>query len=116
MTVTKEELTHILMDQLGLKQMDCKLLVEAFFITLRETLASGEEVKLSGFGSFKLREKSARPGRNPRTGAPHEVTARRVVTFHASPNLRAKCNVKGHPHHDGADLPIPEKYQRKATA
>ena len=116
MTVTKEELTHILMDELGLSQRDCKQLVEAFFDTMRETLASGEELKLSNFGNFTLREKSARLGRNPRTGVPHEVTARRVVTFHAGPRLRAKCNVKGPAHHDGADLPIPEKYQRKAKA
>ena len=92
MTVTKMSLANRLLDEIGIPQRDCKQLVEAFFITLRGTLASGEQVKLSGFGSFTLREKSARIGRNPRTGAPYEVTARRVVTFHASPNLRAKCN------------------------
>ena len=102
MTVTKEELTHILMDELGLSQRDCKQLVEAFFDTMRETLASGEELKLSNFGNFTLREKSARPGRNPRNGVPFEIKARRVVTFHASPKLR----VKGNP-----DVPL---QQRKA--
>ena len=56
-------------------------MVESFFGTIRSTLASGEDVKLSGFGNFTLHEKRARPGRNPKNGEPVEITARRVVTF-----------------------------------
>jgi integration host factor subunit alpha len=55
------------------------------------TLAAGEDVKLSGFGNFTMHEKRARPGRNPKTGEPFEIRARRVVTFHASPILKDRC-------------------------
>ncbi|MBU2819399.1 integration host factor subunit alpha [Acidithiobacillus ferrooxidans] len=92
MTVTKMDLMHYVTDKVGLPQKDCKQLVEAFFDTVRETLASGENMLLSGFGNFTLRDKPARLGRNPRTGVPSEIRARRVVTFHASQILRARCN------------------------
>jgi integration host factor subunit alpha len=65
--------------------------VEAFFDTIRSTLASGEEVKISGFGNFSIHGKTPRPGRNPRTGEPKEITARRVVTWRAGQTLRGKC-------------------------
>ena len=55
------------------------------------TTLTGEDVKLSGFGNFTLREKRAWPGRNPKTGKPVEIAARRVVTFHAGPKLRKRC-------------------------
>lgn len=54
-----------------------------------QELAQGEDVKISGFGNFQLRAKSPRPGRNPRTGEPIAIEARRVVTFHASQKLKA---------------------------
>ncbi len=92
MTVTKQDLTDHLYDTLGLTKAEARALVEAFFDTIQETLAQGEEVKLSGFGNFVLRDKRARPGRNPRTRDPVEIRARRVVTFHASLNLKAHCN------------------------
>jgi len=92
MTVTKQELTEHLYDAIGLAKSEAKALVEAFFDGIRETLARGEEVKLSGFGSFTLRDKKARPGRNPKTGEPSIITARRVVTFHPSHILKAHCN------------------------
>ncbi|KDR40513.1 DNA-binding protein [Caballeronia glathei] len=55
---------------------------------MRDPLESGEDVQLSGFGKFQLREKSQRPGRNPKTGETTSIAARRVVTFHASQKLR----------------------------
>jgi integration host factor subunit alpha len=92
MTVTKQELTEHLYGAMGLSMAEAKSIIEALFNGIRETLAQGEEVKLSGFGNFTVREKRARPGRNPKTGVPKEIRARRVVTFHAGPNLKAHCN------------------------
>ena len=60
-----------------------------FFEEIRATLERGEEVKISGFGNFQLRDKPQRPGRNPKTGEEVPITARRVVTFHASQKLKA---------------------------
>ncbi|WP_409408508.1 integration host factor subunit alpha [Acidithiobacillus ferriphilus] len=91
MTIIKQELTYHLVGTMGLTAKDSKAMVEAMFDAIRTTLASGEEVKLSGFGNFTLREKRARPGRNPRNGEPFEIDARRVVTFRAGMRLRAKC-------------------------
>ncbi|MHB1493942.1 MAG: integration host factor subunit alpha [Acidithiobacillus sp.] len=92
MTVTKKQLADHLLDTLGLAGRDSKSLVEAFFDTIRQTLASGEEVKLANFGNFEIKDKRARPGRNPKNGTPFKIKARRVVTYHPSPNLRKQCN------------------------
>ena len=64
-------------------------MIDAFFNRIGETLESGVEVKISGFGNFQLRNKTARPGRNPKTGEEIPISARRVVTFHASQKLKA---------------------------
>ena len=87
-TVTKKDLTDHLVDTMGLSGKESKALVELFFNTMRSTLAAGEAVKLAGFGNFTLHDKRARPGRNPRTGEMVSITARRVVTFRASPLLK----------------------------
>ena len=92
MSITKLDLTHHLSDTVGLTAKECAGLVNAMFDTIRATLAAGEEVKLSGFGSFTLHEKRARPGRNPRSGEPFEIRARRVVTFRTSPAVKERCN------------------------
>ncbi|MGK9452985.1 integration host factor subunit alpha [Acidithiobacillus caldus] len=92
MTVTKQDITEHLYDVLGFTKGECKGLVEAFFDTIRETLAQGENVKLSGFGNFILREKRARPGLNPKTKERTVVSARRVVVFHPGQLLRSHCN------------------------
>ena len=65
-------------------------MVEAFFSEISSCLISGEEVKLSGFGNFSLRDKPVRPGRNPKTGESAIISARRVVTFHASAKLKER--------------------------
>jgi integration host factor subunit alpha len=91
MTVTKLEIATELAYTTGLTVRDTKRLVEAFFDEIRYTLAAGEEVKLSGFGNFSIREKTSRPGRNPKTGEPSEIAARRVVTWRAGQTLRGKC-------------------------
>ena len=92
MSITKLDLTHHLADTLGLTAKESAPLINALFDTIRTTLASGEDVKLSSFGNFALREKRARPGRNPMTGEPFEITARRVVTFRAGPAVGERCN------------------------
>ncbi|MDR2017256.1 MAG: integration host factor subunit alpha [Burkholderiales bacterium] len=88
-TLTKAELTELLFEQLGLNKREAKDMVERFFEEIRLSLEKGDTVKLSGFGNFQLREKAQRPGRNPKTGIDIPISARRVVTFHASQKLKA---------------------------
>lgn len=90
-SVTKKDLTDRLVDTMGLTGKESKALVESLFNTICSTLAAGEDVKLSGFGNFTLREKRARPGRNPKTGEVVPIAARRVVTFRASQKVKEAC-------------------------
>ena len=96
MTLTKAELADLLFEQLGLNKREAKDMVERFFEEVRIALEAGESVKLSGFGNFQLREKPQRPGRNPKTGEEIPITARRVVTFHASQKLKAMVEAANH--------------------
>ena len=89
MTLTKAELADQLFEKVGLNKREAKDMVEAFFDAVRTALVGGDSVKLSGFGHFQLRDKPQRPGRNPKTGIEVPITARRVVTFHASSKLKA---------------------------
>ena len=103
MTVTKADLANTLFEQLGLNKREAKEFVELFFEKIRESLESGESVKLSGFGGFSVRDKKSRPGRNPKTGEEVPVTPRRVVTYKASQKVKdriAKSNVSAF---DGKD-------------
>lgn len=70
-------------------------MVQAFFDEVVVALEGGDCVKLSGFGNFTLRDKPSRPGRNPKTGEVVPVTARRVVTFHASAKLKSAVEEAG---------------------
>lgn len=88
-TMTKAELADALFERLGLNKREAKDMVDGFFDEIRQALERGESVKLSGFGNFQLRDKPQRPGRNPKTGEEIAITARRVVTFHASQKLKA---------------------------
>src|SRR4029079_2810996 len=96
MTLTKAELADLLFEQLGLNKREAKDMVEHFFEEIRIALERGDSVKLSGFGNFQLREKPKRPGRNPKTGEEIPITARRVVTFHASQKLKAMVELANH--------------------
>jgi len=87
-TLTKAELAELLFEQVGLNKREAKDMVETFFDEIRDALERGESVKLSGFGNFQLRDKPQRPGRNPKTGEEIPISARRVVTFHASQKLK----------------------------
>jgi integration host factor subunit alpha len=88
-TLTKAELSELLFDHLGLNKRESKDMVEAFFDILHDALVSGDDIKLTGFGNFNIRRKAPRPGRNPRTGEAIPITARNVVTFHASHKLKS---------------------------
>nr|VFK24231.1 MAG: integration host factor subunit alpha [Candidatus Kentron sp. MB]VFK30609.1 MAG: integration host factor subunit alpha [Candidatus Kentron sp. MB]VFK75318.1 MAG: integration host factor subunit alpha [Candidatus Kentron sp. MB] len=90
MALTKAGIAKQLHEKMGLNIREGKEFVEIFFDSLREILAGGEEVKLSGFGKFDLRDKEKRPGRNPKTKEEIPITARRVVTFKPSQKLKAR--------------------------
>lgn len=96
MTMTKAELADLLFEKVGLNKREAKDMVEAFFEEVRTALETGDSVKLSGFGNFQLRDKPQRPGRNPKTGEEIPITARRVVTFHASHKLKATVEETAH--------------------
>ena len=88
--LTKAEMAEKLFEELGLNKREAKEVVELFFEEVRSSLESNEQVKLSGFGNFDLRDKSQRPGRNPKTGKEIPITARRVVTFRPGQKLKAR--------------------------
>jgi len=88
--LTKADLAENLYHELGLNKREAKELVEMFFEEVRAALESGDQVKLSGFGNFDLRDKNQRPGRNPKTGEEIPISARRVVTFRPGQKLKVK--------------------------
>ena len=88
--LTKAEMAERLFDEMGLNKREAKDLVEQFFEEVRKALEANEQVKLSGFGNFDLRDKRQRPGRNPKTGEEIPIRARRVVTFRPGQKLKAK--------------------------
>ncbi len=90
MSLTKVDMAESLFDKLGLNKQEARELVDLCFEELKASLAVGEQVKLSGFGNFDLRDKKERPGRNPRTGEKVLITARRVVTFRPGKKLQAR--------------------------
>ena len=88
--LTKADLAEKLYEDLGLNKREAKELVELFFEEIRHALENNEQVKLSGFGNFELRDKRQRPGRNPKTGEEIPISARRVVTFRAGQKFRQR--------------------------
>lgn len=92
-TLTKAELAEALFEELGLNKREAKEFVDLFFEEMRMRLEAGEEVKLSGFGNFEVRNKKQRPGRNPKTGEEIPISARRVVTFSPGQKLRLRVSV-----------------------
>jgi integration host factor subunit alpha len=105
MALTKAEMAERLFETVGLNKRESKEFVDDFFEVVREALARGEQVKLSGFGNFDLREKNQRPGRNPKTGEEIPISARRVVTFRPGQKLKERVEAyRGpRPHDAGAD-------------
>ena len=89
-TLTKADMAELLFEERGLNRREAKELVETFFEEVSSALEKGSDVKLSGFGNFSLRSKNERPGRNPKTGEPISITARRVVTFRPGRKLKTR--------------------------
>jgi integration host factor subunit alpha len=87
-SVTKIHFVDVLYDRLGLSRTEALAVVEAIFTEIQNALVEGRDVKLANFGTFSIRDKNARPGRNPKTGEEYEVSARRVVTFVPAPFMR----------------------------
>ncbi len=88
--LTKAEMAERLFDEMGLNKREAKELVEQFFEEIKQSLENNEQVKLSGFGNFDLRDKRERPGRNPKTGEEIPIQARRVVTFRPGQKLKSR--------------------------
>jgi integration host factor subunit alpha len=93
--MTKAEIVEHIYEKVGFSKKESAELVEKVFQIIKETLASGEKVKISGFGNFVVREKNARKGRNPQTGEEIRLAARRVLTFKPSLVLKNILN-EGH--------------------
>jgi integration host factor subunit alpha len=91
--MTKAEIVQALYARVGgFSKKESADIVDLVFEMLKETLAKGEKIKVSGFGNFVLRDKRQRPGRNPQTGDPIRISERRVLTFKASQILKQALN------------------------
>jgi integration host factor subunit alpha len=92
MTVTRDSIVETVAKEIGFPKKQSVDLVEALLELIKKTLESGEDVLVSGFGKFRVKEKKERKGRNPATGGDMMLEPRRVVTFHCSGKLRKKIN------------------------
>jgi len=88
MSLSKKDIADGLVREMEITHAQALQLTNDFFNQIQLKLAEGEEVKLSSFGNLNLREKLARPGRNPKTGKEVMISARRVVSFKAGPKLK----------------------------
>ena len=95
MTLTKVNLADSIYEQLDSSKTKSAQLVESLLEAIKETLENGEDILISGFGKFCVKEKNERRGRNPATGEDWAIGARRVVTFRCSTVLKDKMNGKG---------------------
>jgi integration host factor subunit alpha len=92
MTLTKAEIAEQVHNQVGRNKKESAQMVEALFEIIKESLEEGKDVMISGFGKFSIREREERKGRNPLTGDPIMLPAKKVVTFRCSGKLREKIN------------------------
>ena len=90
MTITKDSLVEMVHNEIGLNKREAKDLIESFFEEIKKSLEDGNDIRLSGFGNFHLRDKAPRPGRNPKTGIEVTISSRRVVTFKSGLKLKSK--------------------------
>jgi len=90
--MTKADLVETIYEKIGFSRKESAEIVDLVFDLLKETLESGDKVKISGFGNFVVREKRSRKGRNPQTGEEIQISARRVLTFKPSQVLRKALN------------------------
>ena len=89
-TLTRADLAESINRKVGLSRVDSLNMVEAILRHMCDALEKGENVKISGFGTFLLRDKAERVGRNPKTGVEVPITPRRVMTFRASQMLKER--------------------------
>ena len=92
MTVTKEKIIHSVQKTCGSTKKDSDRLVDSLFSIMKDTLANGDDILISGFGKFYVKDKKTRRGGNPKTGNDLMLDARRVVLFRCSPVLKDKIN------------------------
>jgi integration host factor subunit alpha len=95
MTLVKDDLIQALYDQAGFSKQKSRTTGETVFKLVKQALESGEDVLISGFGKFIVRNKAARRGRNPQTGQDLTLDPRTVITFKCSPRMRDRINGKG---------------------
>lgn len=93
-TITRLDLANTLKNRFGLTANDSYKMIDVIFDEIEQSLVNGEDVKITGFGTFKILSKSARIGRNPKTGIPALISARRVATFHPSDEFRKTVSNK----------------------
>lgn len=86
--MTKAEIVNTLFEKIGLPKKEAQDVIELILNTMKGTFVEGECIKVSGFGTFNVRKKSSRKGRNPKTGTEIEITPRKVVTFRPSNQLK----------------------------
>ena len=91
-TKTRADLTNAVYKNVGLSRSDCARMVESVLSIVSDSIVRGENVKISGFGIFEVRDKRKRTGRNPKTGVSANISARRVLTFRPSIILKNKVN------------------------
>ncbi|HKK29465.1 MAG TPA: integration host factor subunit alpha [Alphaproteobacteria bacterium] len=91
-TVTRADLSEAICEEVGLSRVDAAELVESIIDEISDALVRGEQVKISSFGSFSVREKGERWGRNPKTGEPARIDPRKVLVFRPSHILRDRMN------------------------
>jgi len=94
MTVTKAQLVEDLFGKNVFTKVHSAQIIDTLFELIKRSLENGEDILISGFGKFSVKEKSQRQGRNPQTGEPIDLPQRRVVTFRCSGPLRAKMNAE----------------------
>ncbi len=92
MTLTKDAVIELIREKVGFPVKEAKEILEMILEEIKLKLEEGQDVKISGFGKWTVKEKRARPGRNPHTGERIEITARKVVTFNSSDKLRDAVN------------------------
>lgn len=90
--MTKKDLIENVRSTSNIQRKEAEEIVESVLDILKDTLASGEEIKVSGFGKFVVHQKYDRPGRNPQTGEPLTITARKILTFKPSILLKQELN------------------------
>lgn len=94
-TLTRADLSEAVHNEIGLSRAECSELIESILAHMGDALAKGENVKISGFGTFILRDKPQRIGRNPKTGVEVPIAPRRVLTFRASQKMRERITKAG---------------------